>query len=80
MNADTRMPSFLGRRATPSSPHGGLKTPAGGHVSRTPGGHTKGGGGGHHRGRRINESGIEQTVVAFDATLKMSTSQQGMAP
>jgi hypothetical protein len=31
------------------------------------------------RERRINESGIEQTVVAFDVTLKMPTSQQGTA-
>jgi hypothetical protein len=28
---------------------------------------------------RINESGIEQTVVAFDVTLEMPTSQQGAA-
>ena len=31
------------------------------------------------RERRINESGIQQTVVAFDVTLKMPTSQQGTA-
>jgi hypothetical protein len=29
--------------------------------------------------RRINESGIEQTVVAFDAIFKMPTFQQGTA-
>jgi hypothetical protein len=34
---------------------------------------------GHCRERLINESGIEQTVVAFDVTLKMPTSQQGTA-
>ena len=37
------------------------------------------GGAGHCRERRINESGIEQTVVAFGVTLKMPTSQQGTA-
>src|SRR5262249_27368322 len=31
------------------------------------------------RERQIDESGIEQTVVAFDVTLKMPTSQQGTA-
>jgi hypothetical protein len=31
------------------------------------------------RERPINESGIEQTVIAFDVTLKMPTSQQGTA-
>src|SRR5215470_20405104 len=31
------------------------------------------------RERRINESGIEQTVVAFEVKLKMPTSQQGTA-
>jgi len=29
--------------------------------------------------KNINESGIEQTVVAFDETLKTPTSQQGTA-
>jgi hypothetical protein len=36
-------------------------------------------GAGHCREKRINESGIEQTVVAFHVTLKMRTSQQGAA-
>jgi hypothetical protein len=35
---------------------------------------------GHCRKRLINESGIEQTVVAFDVTLKMSISQTSQAP
>jgi hypothetical protein len=35
--------------------------------------------GGIARKMDLNESGIEQTVVAFDVTLKMPTSQQGAA-
>jgi len=35
------------------------------------------GGAGHCKERWINESWIEQTVVAFDVTLKTPTSRQG---
>ena len=61
LNADTRMPGFLGHRPTSSSRMAAQKPAA------------------IDRKRQIKESGIEQTVVAFDVTLQMPTSQQGAA-
>src|SRR5215475_12668748 len=43
-------------------------------------GHAMGSAGHCRKKRPINESWIEQTVVAFDVTLKMSISQTSQAP